>query len=85
MKYIGNIILEVSEYFCPLSVDGLSLCMATVNFNFLRDLWEICAQCPPSELLQPGTQHHRVMLKEHLYKILTCPCNQRQQFKRQRE
>jgi len=33
----------VPEYFCSLSVDGSSLCMATVNFNFLRGLWEICS------------------------------------------
>jgi hypothetical protein len=39
--------------------------------------------CPYSELTQPGTQQHRSMQKEHLYKILECPCNQRKQFKRQ--
>jgi len=33
----------VPEYFCPLSVDGSSLCMATVNFNFMRGLWKVCA------------------------------------------
>jgi hypothetical protein len=36
-------------------------------------------------LIQPATQHHRGMLKEHLYKILACPCNRRKQFKRQRD
>jgi len=33
----------VPEYFCPLSVNGSSLCMATVNFNFMRGLWKVCA------------------------------------------
>ena len=41
--------------------------------------------CPYSQLIQPATQHHRCMLKEHLYKILACPCNRRKQFKRQRD
>jgi hypothetical protein len=65
--------------------DQISKNYTTVHFNFLmRGLWDLCAHTP-NQLIQPATHHHRGMLKEHLYKILACPCNRRKQFKRQRD
>jgi hypothetical protein len=64
--------------------DQISKNYTIALFNFLMR-GSLENMCPYSQLKQPATQHHRGMLKEHLYKILTCPCNRRKQFKRQRD